>query len=62
MKQYEKVIHKILISLIYTIATWTFIKSFILNLSFYKYFLIEIVLVLSMKFYKFTLEKFKLNL
>lgn len=56
----EKTIHHFLLSVLFTLVNWFIVDSFIIKVSFIKYFIIEIILVLSLKFYKFTLTKFKL--
>jgi hypothetical protein len=60
MTNIEKIIHHFSLSVLFTLINWFIIDFFIIEISFIKYFIIEIILVLSLKFYKFTLSKFKL--
>jgi len=60
MTNIEKIIHHFSLSVLFTLINWFIINFFIIEISFIKYFIIEIILVLSLKFYKFTLSKFKL--
>jgi len=61
MKPLEKIIHSLIISFLFTITNYIFIINFIINISFLKYFLIELVLVISLKLYKFTIHKLDLE-
>lgn len=53
----EKMIHSFTLALLISIINWIIIDSFIIEISFFKYFLIEIILILSIKLYKFTKQK-----
>jgi hypothetical protein len=57
----EKIIHTLILSLMFSIISWLVVDNLIIDISFLKYFLIEIILIISLKFYKFTIQKFKLN-
>jgi hypothetical protein len=57
----EKIIHSILLSILFSVISWLIIDRFVINLSFLRYFLVELILVISLKFYKFTKLKLKLN-
>jgi len=57
----EKIIHTLILSLMFSIISWLVVDNLIIDISFLKYFLVEIVLIISLKFYKFTIQKFKLN-
>jgi hypothetical protein len=61
MTTFEKLSHRLLLGAAFTIMNWFIVTTFIIEVSFFKYFFIELLLVLSMKFFKFTLTKFKLN-
>jgi hypothetical protein len=61
MKQYEKVIHKILLSALFSLLCWIIVKNFIIEINFFRYFLIELILILSMRLLKFTLIKLKVE-
>jgi hypothetical protein len=56
----QKILHSIFLGILFSIINWLLIDNLIINLSIYKYVFIEIVLVISIKLYKFT--KLKLNL
>jgi hypothetical protein len=57
----EKIVHSLLISILFSTLNWLIIDNFILNLSVTKYIFIEIVLIISIKLFKFTKLKLKLN-
>jgi hypothetical protein len=62
MKVYEKVIHSFLLSMVFTLVNWTIVSNFIIpDLPFFKYLLIEILLVVSLKLFIFTKLKLGLN-
>lgn len=61
MTVFEKALHRLLLGAIFTITNWLIVKSLIVDVSFYRYFFIELILILSMKLFKFTLTKFKLD-
>ena len=56
----EKIIHSFILALLISIINWIIIDNFIVEISFFKYFLIEIILILSIKLYKFTKQKLRL--
>jgi hypothetical protein len=56
----EKTIHHALIAILFSIINWIIIDNFIINISFWKYFIIELLLVSSLKIFKFTIQKLKL--
>jgi hypothetical protein len=57
----EKIIHSFFISILFSITNWFIIDSLILDLSVTKYIFIEIVLIISIKLFKFTKLKLGLN-
>jgi hypothetical protein len=61
MKTYAKVIHRIILSTLFSILTWIIVKSFIIEITFLRYFLVELILYFSMNLLKFTLQKFKIH-
>lgn len=61
MSLLEKAFHSLLLGALFTIINWLVIDKFIIELTFTKYIFIEIVLVISIKFYKFTKLKLGLN-
>lgn len=50
MKTYEKVIHRFIISMLFSIASWFIINNLIVSVSFWKYLIIEILLLVMLKF------------
>lgn len=60
MSKFERVIHKLLISLVFSVLNWIVVDWLIVELPFWKYIIIELFLVVSMKFYIFTTRKLKL--
>lgn len=57
----EKFIHGFIISITLSILNWFIIDNFIINIPFWKYFILELIFVVSMKLYKFTLQKLQLQ-
>lgn len=60
MSPTERRIHKALISLVFSFLNWMAIDYFLIDIPFWKYLIIELFLVFSMKFYIFTTRKMKL--
>lgn len=56
----ERQIHRALISLVFSVINWILIDLLLVELPFWKYFIIELFLVVSMKFYIFTTRKLNL--
>lgn len=61
MGKYEKALNKTIISLIFSLLNWIIINRFIIEIPFYKYFIIEILLIVTMKIFIFTTQKLKLQ-
>lgn len=61
MNKFEKGIHSLIIGALFTIMNWFLVKNFIINITFGKYFFIELILVLSMKLFKFIIHKLDLK-
>lgn len=61
MKTFEKIINHSLVALLFSIINWIIIDIFIIKISFIMYFIIEIILAISLKICKFTIQKLKLN-
>jgi len=57
----EKVIHSLLLGCLFTFTNWFLVNKFIIEISFWKYIFIEIILVISLKLYTFTKLKLRLN-
>jgi hypothetical protein len=57
----ENMIHRLMIGTLFTIMNYFLVNNLIINISFTKYFLIELILVLSMKLFKFTVNKLDLK-
>jgi hypothetical protein len=60
MSSVEKVVNKLLISLVFTALNWVVVDFFIVDVSFWRYLIIELFLVISLKFYTFTTRKLNL--
>lgn len=56
----EKIIHRLVLSTIYTLFNWIIVNWLIVDISFWRYLFIEVFLVISMKFYIFTTRKMNL--
>jgi hypothetical protein len=61
MGKYEKAINKTIIALLFSVLNWLIIDRFIIEIPFYKYFIIEILLIVTMKLCIFTTQKLKLQ-
>jgi hypothetical protein len=60
MSSVEKVVNRLLISLVFTALNWIVVDFFIVEISFWRYLIIELFLVVSLKFYTFTTRKMNL--
>ena len=60
MSSVEKVVNKLLLSLVFTALNWIVVDFFIVDVSFWRYLIIELFLVVSLKFYTFTTRKMNL--
>jgi hypothetical protein len=61
MKLGEKLVHSFLLGVFFSIINWFLINQFIIEISIFKYILVELIFVISVKLYKFTRLKFNLN-
>lgn len=50
-------IHRFILSLLFSIINWKLIDAFLIELPFWKYFIIEISILIMIKFLTFTYEK-----
>jgi len=57
----EKIIHSLILSTCFSVLCWFIIDKFIIEISIYKYFFIEFLLIISLKLYNFTKLKLGLN-
>jgi len=57
----EKTIHHLLLSFVFSLANWFIINKFVTPLTFTTYFIIEIILAVSLKIFKFTIQKLNLS-
>lgn len=57
MTNFQRGLHSLLLSIAFTLMTWMIIDSFIISLSFGKYLIIEVAILVSEKLYLFTLSK-----
>ena len=60
MRFIERNIHRLVVSILFSLLNWVVVKNLIIELPFWKYFIIELLLLVSMKFYIFTIQKLKL--
>jgi hypothetical protein len=60
MSSVEKVVNRLLISLVFTALNWIVVDFFIVEISFWRDLIIELFLVVSLKFYTFTTRKMNL--
>jgi len=49
MTKYERVIHRFLISMLFSLASWFIINNLLVTISFWKYIIIEVLLLLMLK-------------
>jgi hypothetical protein len=61
MTDFERFIQKAGIAIIFTLLNYFIISNFIIELSFVRYFIVELVLVFSYKFYSFTISSLNLQ-
>lgn len=57
MTRTEKIVNNLTLGLIFSIINWFLINKLIVKMTFIEYLLIEIVLVISIKLFKFTQQK-----
>lgn len=60
MNRFERGINRFLISLLFSVFTWLTIDWLLIELPFWKYIIIELLLLVSMKFSTFTIRKLDL--
>jgi hypothetical protein len=61
MTDFQKAVQKIGLAVFFTLLNYFIISNFIIELSFVRYFIVELVLVFSYKFYSFTLSSLNLQ-
>jgi hypothetical protein len=61
MTTIEKIIHHLLVAFLFSIINWFIIDNFVIKISFIMYFIVEIILAISLKICKFTIQKLNLN-
>jgi hypothetical protein len=57
----EKIIHGFMLAVLFSVINWLIIDGLIINVSIIEYLFIEITFVLSIKLFKFTKLKLKLD-
>lgn len=57
----QTAIQKIAIASLFTLLNYLIISTCIVDLSFWKYLIVEFVLIISYKFYNFTISKLNLH-
>lgn len=50
------------IALLFTLISWTIVDQLLVEISFIKYFFVELIFVLSQKVYNFTIKSLNLEL
>lgn len=61
MSKTEKAVHRLMISLGFSLLNWIIIDNLLVEISLWKYIFIELLLVFSMKFSIFTIRKLRLS-
>jgi hypothetical protein len=61
MTDFERLMQKAGLAILFTLVNYFIISNFIIELSFVRYFIVELVLVFSYKFYSFTLSSLNLQ-
>jgi hypothetical protein len=62
MTRKEKMLHSFIISCLFSLLSWFTVDRFITKVSFWQYFFIEFILILSLKLFNFTKQRLNLNL
>ena len=57
----EKIFHSLLLSISFSIINWKIVDFFLIDITFWKYIIIEVILVISIKLFKFTKQKLKID-
>lgn len=57
----SNIIHRILISIIVTTTMWFIVDKLIIEIPFWKYYLLEFIFIISMKILIFIVTYFQLN-
>jgi hypothetical protein len=57
MGRYEKVIHRFLLGMLFSLITWFIIDKLIIEIEFWKYFIIELLIVGILRISTFTNQK-----
>jgi len=60
MTKYEKILHRFIISILFSIASWFIINNLIVSVSFWKYLIIEILLLVMLKLNTMLTKKLSL--
>jgi hypothetical protein len=62
MTRKEKMFHSLILSCLFSLLSWFTIDRFITKVSFWQYFFIEFILILSLKLFNFTKQRLNLEL
>ena len=57
----EKVLHSLMLSVTFSLVNWKIIDFFLIDMPFWRYIIIELILVISIKLFKFTKQKLKID-
>jgi hypothetical protein len=60
MRPIEKTLTRLGIAMLFSILNWILIDYLIIDISFFRYFIVELLLVISLKLYTFILHFTKL--
>lgn len=53
----QEAMHSFLLSIVFTLLNWVVIDNLVVAMNFWQYFLIEVIILISFKFYQITLRK-----
>lgn len=53
----KKHLQKLILGILTTLLSWTLIKYLVIELSIIQYFFVELIIVISLKLYIFTVQK-----
>ena len=61
MSKIEKIFHRALISIVLSVLNWLIIDNLVVSIPLWKYFILELLFVVSMNLYKFAVQKLHLQ-
>lgn len=57
MTKFQRGFHSLLISFLFSLVNWVIVDSIVIEIPLYKYLLIEVMIVVSMRLYLFIISK-----